>query len=245
MACCILFSLRVTRAFSSHTLDWRPDAGLFAVPMRPQSPSGDSMQSIASSNQTRPRRDSIASGSKLTWDRPSEHTVKVKSEPIYDIPIPPPYHRGVEDVIDVDSLAPSQSSKETSPRIWRRDRYKSTSDASPTKMSYQRTDGQTLQRELSDIRRRMDAEVMRERAILAELRALGVDDTASDVDIASDTAVRVRLLRVEAQLAEERSRRKEAERFADDVRRECRAPFVVPALLDAFAEISKLTNETL
>ncbi|TFK36251.1 hypothetical protein BDQ12DRAFT_687089 [Crucibulum laeve] len=45
--------------------------------------------------------------------------------------------------------------------------------------------------------------------------------------------------------AEERRRRLEAENALADVERECRAPFVVPALLDAFMSVSKLTTRVI
>ena len=43
----------------------------------------------------------------------------------------------------------------------------------------------------------------------------------------------------------ERHKREEAEHALADVRRECRQPFVVPSLLDAFVELSKLTTRGL
>ena len=46
-------------------------------------------------------------------------------------------------------------------------------------------------------------------------------------------------------LADERRLRKEAEDAIADVRRECIKPFVVPSLLDAFVEVSKLTTRAL
>lgn len=50
------------------------------------------------------------------------------------------------------------------------------------------------------------------------------------------------LLRLEAELRTERMRRVRAERALSDVERECRAPFVVPALYQAFMKISELSN---
>ena len=50
------------------------------------------------------------------------------------------------------------------------------------------------------------------------------------------------LSRVEADLRAERSRRVSAERALSDVERECRAPFVVPALYQAFMSISELSS---
>jgi hypothetical protein len=48
---------------------------------------------------------------------------------------------------------------------------------------------------------------------------------------------------VEQDLKEERRRRMYAEATLKDVERECREPFVVPALLDAFITISKITSQ--
>ncbi|KAM6495096.1 hypothetical protein JOM56_009719, partial [Amanita muscaria] len=50
---------------------------------------------------------------------------------------------------------------------------------------------------------------------------------------------------LEVELASERRKRQEAENVLKDVERECRAPFVVPAILDAFCMISKITNWTM
>lgn len=50
---------------------------------------------------------------------------------------------------------------------------------------------------------------------------------------------------MENEIAAERRRRIEIEDTLRDVERECREPFVVPALLDAFAVISKLTSKAL
>jgi type II secretory pathway component PulM len=56
---------------------------------------------------------------------------------------------------------------------------------------------------------------------------------------------RARIEQFEAELQAERARRRRLEEIVEDIRRECREPFVVPSLLDAFIEISKLTNEAL
>ena len=50
---------------------------------------------------------------------------------------------------------------------------------------------------------------------------------------------------VEQQLKQERRRRMEAEATLKDIERECREPFVVPALLDAFITISKITTQVM
>ncbi|KAF7303880.1 hypothetical protein MIND_00618100 [Mycena indigotica] len=159
-----------------------------------------------------------------------EPAVSIKAEPVYDIPIPP-YSRG-SDVIDVD--------KPSTPRILRRDRYKSSSEStSENRVSYE--DSHTLQLELSEVRRRINIEIVRERAILSKLEALGETNSDADDDISS---VKARFRLLEAELRQERLRRHQAEAFVDDIRREQQTPFVVPALLDAFADISRLTNES-
>ncbi|KAJ7597552.1 hypothetical protein C8J56DRAFT_774125, partial [Mycena floridula] len=48
---------------------------------------------------------------------------------------------------------------------------------------------------------------------------------------------------VEAELMKERDKREETEVLLADIRKECKSPFVVPALLDAFLSISKLANK--
>ncbi|KAJ3854772.1 hypothetical protein EV368DRAFT_63012 [Lentinula lateritia] len=50
----------------------------------------------------------------------------------------------------------------------------------------------------------------------------------------------------EAELArkEAEERRREADAFVADVKRECREPFVVPALMDVFRNVSKVTTQT-
>ena len=50
---------------------------------------------------------------------------------------------------------------------------------------------------------------------------------------------------LETELGMERRKRKLAEAALDDVQRECKRPFVVPALLNTFVAISRLTSELL
>ncbi|KAF5346369.1 hypothetical protein D9757_014170 [Collybiopsis confluens] len=54
--------------------------------------------------------------------------------------------------------------------------------------------------------------------------------------------IREELARLRSAVDEERSRRVEMEGIVEDIKRECRAPFIVPALVDALAEISRLTT---
>ena len=47
------------------------------------------------------------------------------------------------------------------------------------------------------------------------------------------------------QLAEERRKMAEYELTLQEIRRECRQPFVVPMLLDAFVDVTRFTNMAL
>ena len=50
---------------------------------------------------------------------------------------------------------------------------------------------------------------------------------------------------VEQELGEERMQRIRAEDALKDIRRECREPFVVPALFEAFLMISNVTSQAM
>ncbi|CAA7270427.1 unnamed protein product [Cyclocybe aegerita] len=54
-----------------------------------------------------------------------------------------------------------------------------------------------------------------------------------------------RMMELERELKEEREKRQLAEDAIMDIRRECREPFVVPSLVDAYLQISKLTSRAL
>jgi hypothetical protein len=47
----------------------------------------------------------------------------------------------------------------------------------------------------------------------------------------------------ETELKKERRARVAAEHALAEIQRECKEPFIVPGLLDAFVEITKLTSE--
>ena len=51
--------------------------------------------------------------------------------------------------------------------------------------------------------------------------------------------------RFEEELMRERRQRMDAEATLEDVKRECQSPFIVPALLEAFAVISDLTSRAM
>lgn len=113
-----------------------------------------------------------------------------------------------------------------------------------------------LTRELWDTRRQLTAMQAREQVILDDLERLGARPDSSGADRVSRdgtcgfplvgivylNVAWAELLRLEAELRTERARRVRAEQSLNDVERECRAPFVVPALFQAFISISELSN---
>lgn len=58
-------------------------------------------------------------------------------------------------------------------------------------------------------------------------------------------AERERRGELEKELDQERKKRIEAENILNDVERECRTPFVVPAMIEAFKTISRVTTWTM
>jgi len=58
-------------------------------------------------------------------------------------------------------------------------------------------------------------------------------------------ATKTRLQMVERELREERMQRIRAEDALKDIQRECREPFVVPALFEAFLLISNVTSQAM
>lgn len=107
---------------------------------------------------------------------------------------------------------------------------------------------QTLSRELWDIRRKLTADGVRESVIVDKLKLLHAAYVPEPMSTSSDRALQVlktRLREIEKDLENERCLRLKAEATLQDIRRECKAPFVVPALLDAFISISNLTTQAL
>jgi hypothetical protein len=56
-------------------------------------------------------------------------------------------------------------------------------------------------------------------------------------------AMESRIRKLEQDLDTERRMRLEAEDVVRDIRRECKTPFIVPGLLDAFIKLSRLTTQ--
>ncbi|PPQ85126.1 hypothetical protein CVT25_004226 [Psilocybe cyanescens] len=106
---------------------------------------------------------------------------------------------------------------------------------------------QNLLREASNIKREIAAKMAREGVVIAELKELNSTVVPRHIKLGHDTPEEVKeeLARLKHELANERRLREEAENAIMDVRRECKEPFVVPSLLDAFVEVSKLTTRSL
>jgi len=103
-----------------------------------------------------------------------------------------------------------------------------------------------LSRELWDTRRILSAAQARESALVKELQQLtdlNLGECSGVVDNQEQLReLKTRLNSSETELESERSRRVLAEQCLKDVERECRDPFVVPALLKAFINISQITG---
>ena len=122
-----------------------------------------------------------------------------------------------------------------------------------------------LTREFWDTRRQITAAVAQTTAITRTLKDMGAPlpqvssppETQGDsckpfIDSILSTSpshcyvvLEARLQMVELELKNERRKRREAEEALRDVQRECKEPFVVSALLNAFIGISQLTTDAL
>ncbi|KAJ6551181.1 hypothetical protein B0H19DRAFT_1156798 [Mycena capillaripes] len=222
---------------------WKPDAGLYAVPMSgTHQESSVDLDGMTSSYSNR-AWDGVTSGSKASWDRNQPPIQRIKAEPVADAPIPPSTYRtryDEDDEMQIDT--PSSVSR----RPLKRNRYKSIPDYNSPHghAPHEPSEVQELRRELREVRRQLNADIVQERAIVENLRDLGVMEEGSDAS-EIDFVTKARIEQFEAELQAERARRRRLEDIVEDIRRECRAPFVVPSLLDAFVEISKLTNEAI
>ncbi|KAI5994845.1 hypothetical protein EDD15DRAFT_767478 [Pisolithus albus] len=101
-----------------------------------------------------------------------------------------------------------------------------------------------LRREVLEIRRQQVMLRDKEKVLLDEMNKLGgVPRPPSSATVVRTTssAADTRLAKMEAELREERDRRIRAERALEEVERECKSPFVVPALFRAFMTISELS----
>ncbi|KAJ8588709.1 hypothetical protein M405DRAFT_739797, partial [Rhizopogon salebrosus TDB-379] len=98
-----------------------------------------------------------------------------------------------------------------------------------------------LMRDLWDTRREMATLQDREIDLIAALRRLDVRPHILETGPRHGTTdLEDRLAEVENALQGEKIKRLRAERSLNEIEKECRAPFVVPALLRAFLNISEL-----
>lgn len=101
-----------------------------------------------------------------------------------------------------------------------------------------------IRREVLEIRRQQVMLRDKEKVLLDEINRLGgVPRPPSSTTVLRTTssAAETRLAKMEAELREERDRRIRAERALEEVERECKSPFVVPALFRAFMTISEFS----
>ncbi|KAG1745622.1 hypothetical protein EDB19DRAFT_454046 [Suillus lakei] len=97
--------------------------------------------------------------------------------------------------------------------------------------------------ELSKVRNQLTTLKHCEKGISEELNRLGVPKPQSEEAVPSPHDMEARLILLEIELQQERIQRLRAERMLSEVERECRVPFVVPALFQAFCRISELGHQ--
>lgn len=97
-----------------------------------------------------------------------------------------------------------------------------------------------LSLELSKVRSQLNALKHCEKGLSEELIRLGVPQPKSEETTPSPHDMEARLILLEIELQQERTQRLRAERMLSEVEKECRVPFVVPALFQAFCRISEL-----
>ncbi|KAG2151573.1 uncharacterized protein EDB93DRAFT_262854 [Suillus bovinus] len=104
-------------------------------------------------------------------------------------------------------------------------------------------DRETINRlslELSKVRSQLTTLKHCEKRTLEDLIRLGAPQPKSEETSPSQHDMEARLILLEIELQQERTQRLRAERMLSEVERECRVPFVVPALFQAFCRISEL-----
>ncbi|KAL0056735.1 hypothetical protein AAF712_016656, partial [Marasmius tenuissimus] len=101
---------------------------------------------------------------------------------------------------------------------------------------------ESLLSELADVQKQIVQDLASERNILDQLKSLGSTPSGM-TGSGSEFVIKTRLKLAEDQLEDERRRRRAAEDAITDIKRECREPFVVPGLLDAFTLLSDLSTK--
>ncbi|KAK0440276.1 hypothetical protein EV421DRAFT_1816480 [Armillaria borealis] len=95
----------------------------------------------------------------------------------------------------------------------------------------------SLLHELGSLREEIKYLVARQTRIREKLKDMGAQSVPEP-----DFLFRDEVRDLELEIETERKQRIEYETVLKDIRRECRVPFIVPALFDAFIDISKLTT---
>lgn len=102
-----------------------------------------------------------------------------------------------------------------------------------------RGDINRLSLELFKVRSQLTTLKHCEKGISEELIRLGVPQPKSE-ETAPSHDLEARLILLEIELQQEKIQRLRAERMLSEVERECRVPFIVPALFQAFCRMSEL-----
>ncbi|KAK0199744.1 hypothetical protein DFS33DRAFT_1364705 [Desarmillaria ectypa] len=112
----------------------------------------------------------------------------------------------------------------------------------PAKRVYREQEVARWMQELEHLNQEVANLASRQAEIREKLKSAGATDIPELDSSVESFACRTRLKALEAEIEVERQKRHEYELVLGDIRRECKAPFIVPSLLDAFVEVSKLTN---
>ncbi|PBK66111.1 hypothetical protein ARMSODRAFT_1006235 [Armillaria solidipes] len=134
-----------------------------------------------------------------------------------------------------EEMAPSHTAK----RTWCPE---SASTPPPAKRVYHEQEVTRLMQELEHLNQEVVSLAARQAEIRGKLQDAGATDIPALDSSAESFASRIRLRALEVEIETERQKRLEYELVLGDIRRECKVPFIVPSLLDAFIEVSKLTN---
>ncbi|KAG7440785.1 uncharacterized protein BT62DRAFT_923820 [Guyanagaster necrorhizus] len=118
----------------------------------------------------------------------------------------------------------------------------SVSTPPPAKRVYREQEITQLMQELEHLNREVTSLAAKRAEIRERLKDAGATDIPLCDSSVEDFACRIRLRALEVEIEIERQKRIEYELVLEDIRRECKFPFIVPSLLDAFVEVSKLTN---
>ncbi|KAK0186432.1 hypothetical protein F5146DRAFT_1124229 [Armillaria mellea] len=103
-------------------------------------------------------------------------------------------------------------------------------------------DESSLLHELGSLSEELKHLVARQTRIREKLKDMGAQSVPEPDFLCSTIAFRDEVRDLELEIEAERKQRIEYETVLTDIRRECRVPFIVPALFDAFIDISKLTT---